>query len=298
LYEAHYDGEWWYLAEHHFVVGADGTRLAVHAAGPARAPLVLLVHGWAQSARCWHRQLDDPGLTGELRVAAVDLRGHGCSDRPARGYHDPAAWAGDLHAVLTAVTHRPAVLVGWSYGGLVIADYLASHGTGRTAGVLLVGAITGLGRGVAAGRIGPVMRAALPDALSDDPQVAVPALGEFVRSMTAAPVDGAQQQAMLAAALDTPPRVRAALFDRRVDGAHLVGAITRGPRPVLVQHGSADGVVDPSTARHHLATVPGAEADWWAGTGHLPFVEDPPRFGRTLLSFARQCSADRERMTR
>jgi non-heme chloroperoxidase len=284
--------------EAHVVASTDGTGLVVHAAGPPSAPLVLLVHGWAQSARCWRRQVDDPSLTGEFRLAAVDLRGHGRSERPARGYGDPAAWAGDLHAVLTALTDRPAVLVGWSYGGLVIADYLARHGTDRAAGVLLVGAITGIGRGVAAGRVGPAMRAALPDALAEDPAVAVPALGAFVRSMSALPLAGADEQAMLAAALDTPPRVRAALFDRHADGAGFAGAIDRDPRPVLVLHGTEDAVVDPSTAEHHLATVPGAWAEWWTGTGHLPFAEDPQRFGRTLLAFARQCTSDRERMAR
>lgn len=287
--------EWWYLKAHHFVAAADRTRLAVYATGPPRAPLVLLVHGWAQSARCWHRQLDDPSLTGELRVAAVDLRGHGCSDRASGGYDDPATWAGDLHAVLTALTTGPAVLVGWSYGGLVIADYLAHRGTGGTAGVLLTGAITGIGRGVAAGGIGPVMRAALPAALADDPATAVPALATFAASITARRLDGAEEQAMLAAALVTPPRVRAALFDRHTDGAPLVAALHRQPRPVLVQHGTEDPVVDPATARHHLATLPGAEADWWVGTGHLPFVEDPARFNRTLLRFATRCISTADR---
>jgi len=286
------------LKAHHFETSTDRTRFAVYTAGPVEAPLVLLVHGWAQSAACWRRQLDDPSLAGELRLAAVDLRGHGCSGAPPHGYGEPARWAGDLHAVLTAITTRPAVLVGWSYGGLVIADYLATHGAAHTAGVLLTGAITGIGRGVAAGRVGAVMRAALPAALAEDPRTAVPALAAFVASMTARPMHGADEQAMLAAALATPPHVRAALFDRHADGAQLVAALSRQPRPVLVQHGAEDRVVDRDTATHHLASIPGAEADWWAGTGHLPFVEDPARFNRTLLHFARHCAKNGERMAR
>lgn len=268
----------------------------MHAAGPDGAPPVLLIHGWAQSARCWQHQLTDPHLTAELRLLAIDLRGHGGSDAPRHGYDDPQRWAGDVHAVLTALADRPAVLVGWSYGGLVIGDYLARHGTAAVAGVLLTGAITGLGRDVPAGRIGPAMRAALPAVLAEDPRVAVPALAALTASMPAQPLPGEEEQRLLAAALSTPPRVRAALFERHVDGARFAGAIGAAPRPLIVQHGTGDQVVDQATARHHLATFPGAEADWWPGVGHLPFAEDPPRFNRTLRTFARHCMGERERM--
>jgi pimeloyl-ACP methyl ester carboxylesterase len=57
-------------------------------------------------------------------------------------------------------------------------------------------------------------------------------------------------------------------------------------------------VVDPATAEHHLATLPGARADWWQGSGHVPFAEDPVRFNRALRSFATDCMVDRERMAR
>jgi non-heme chloroperoxidase len=278
------------------VTSTDRTRLAVYTAGPVDAPLLLLVHGWAQSAACWRHQFDDGRLTSAFRVAALDLRGHGASDKPAAGYDDPEPWADDLAAVLDAALDAnaqpggKAVLVGWSYGGLVIGDYLSVHGTHRTAGVLLTGAITGLGRGVRAGRIGPVMRAALPDALDEDPAVAAPALRAFVDGMSPR-LPAAERQELLQAALDTPPHVRRALFDRTVDRPWTAQL------PVLVQHGTADPVVDASTAEHHLDVIKNAEADWWPGAGHALFAEDPARFDRTLDSFARRCTADRERMT-
>lgn len=264
------------------VASADNARLAVYTAGRVDGPLVLFVHGWAQSAACWRHQLTDPRLADELFLVAMDLRGHGCSDVPDHGYDDPRTWADDVHAVLDAVG-RPAVLVGWSYGALVIADYLGRYGTAGTAGVLLTGAITGIGRGMAAGRVGPVMRAALPAALSVDPAVATPALTAFVRGFATSPLPDAD--ALLDACIATPPMVRAALFDRTADGAGLVAAVRAAPVPVLVQHGTADAVVDPTTAQHHLATIPGATADWWDGAGHALFVEDPRRFGARLLAF-------------
>lgn len=258
-------------------------------AAPDRALTVLFVHGWAQSAWCWRRQLDHPGLRSRYRLAAFDLRGHGDSDRPAGGYHDPAAMAGDLRAVLDTLGGGPVLLVGWSYGGLVIADYLDRHGTTGVAGIVLVGAITGIGRGQPAGRVGPAMLAALPAALHPDPAVAGPALTAFVGELTAAPLPAAETARLLDVAFGTPAAARAGLFDRIADGAGLVRALTERPVPVLVLHGRADRVVDPAAAEHHLATIPGAVAEWWDDTGHLPFAEDAERFAATLTGFAEQC---------
>lgn len=279
------------------VTSTDGTRLAVYSAGRVDAPLVLLVHGWAQSAACWRHQFEDPTLTGELRLVAFDLRGHGHSDAPEDGYQDPLTWADDVRAVIEDVG-RPVVLVGWSYGALVVADHIGCHGTGLVGGVLLTGGLTGIGRGMAAGRVGPVMRSALPDGLSDDPAVADPALGAFVAGLSPRPLPDAD--ALLAAARGTPPRVRRALFDRTADGARLVDAVTTAPVPVLVQHGTADAVVLPATAEHHLTTIPGATADWWTSGGHALFMEDAPRFASGLLAFTTSClsgAVERERTT-
>jgi len=252
-------------------------------------PIVLFVHGWAQSAECFRRQLGDGALAGRYRLAALDLRGHGASDVPPAGYTDPAVWAADLTAVLRALPDRPVVLVGWSYGGLVIADHLAECGPGRIAGVVLVSAITGIGRGQPAGRVGPVMRSALPASLAEDPAVALPALSEFVAGMTPAALPGAEAQRLLGTSLATPPRVRAALFDRVTDGSAFAGVAAAARLPVLVLHGTEDRVVDPATAEHHLATIPGACADWWTGHGHLPFLEDEHRFAAALDAFVTRC---------
>jgi non-heme chloroperoxidase len=279
------------------VTSVDGTRLAVYMAGRADAPLVLLVHGWAQSAACWHHQFDDPALTGELRLAAVDLRGHGSSDAPTDSYDKSLTWADDLRVVLDALGGGPAVLVGWSYGALVVADHIGHNGTAGVAGLLISGGLTGIGRGVAAGRIGPVMRAALPDALSPDRGVSMPALATFVDGWSARPLPDAK--ALLDVALVTPAHVRAALFDRTEDGTRFVDAVRAAPVPVLVQHGTDDAVVSPSTAQHHLASVHGATADLWAGGGHALFLEDAPRFADTLLAFAERANraADRPERT-
>lgn len=251
-------------------VSAAGTPIAYLERGRPGAPPLVLLHGWAQSADCWGSAVLD-GLAVTHHVLAPDLRGHGRSGAPAGGYDDPAAWAADLDAVLSAAgVEAPPVLVGWSYGGLVACDWVRSGGA--AAGLVLAGAVTGLGRGRAGGRVGPVMRAALPDGLSTDPALAVPALASFAGALTA---NGPRAQALLGASLATPPRVRAALFARTCDSDDVLAGFIA---PSLVLHGTADTVVDLSAGQHAAGLLPRGRTSWWEGAGHALFLQDPARF--------------------
>ncbi len=104
----------------------------------------LLVHGLASNARLWD------GVAGRLaeagrRSAAVDLRGHGLSDKPEAGY-DFETIAGDLRALIGALGpgfERP-VLAGQSWGAGVVLDVAVRY-PDLTRGLVLVdGGLTDL----------------------------------------------------------------------------------------------------------------------------------------------------------
>lgn len=269
------------------VRGGSGVRLALRSAGPLDAPPIVLVHGWAQSSTVFTAQLASP-LAERFRLIAVDLRGHGDSDAPETGYDDPAQWAADIRAVLD-YAGQPSVLLGWSYGGLVITDYLRTFGVTDVAGLVYVGAITELGRGNRGGRVGPTMRGALPDVLSEDGEVAGAAMRAFVTGMSASKLasrPNALGTALLNEALRVPARVRAALFDRTVRSGDVLAAVTV---PTLVVHGDADAVVDIDAGRFTAETVPGARLRVFEGVGHLPFLERQARFDELLGEFADEC---------
>lgn len=271
------------------VVGASGVRIGVRVGGQRRAPAIVFVHGWAQSARVWDTQFADPELS-RFHLLAPDLRGHGSSEVPEGGYDDPAAWADDLAAVLD-LAGGDAVVVGWSYGGLVIADYLRTHGTRGLAGLVFVGAITEIGKGRPGGRVGPAMAGALPAALSDDVDVALPALTALGEGMAAQPVPGEVEQALLGTSLAVPPRVRRALFRRDIGSADVLSAVDV---PALVLHGTDDAVVDVTAGEYTAGKIEGASTRWWSGVGHLPFVESAREFDTTLRGFAEQAFDDAE----
>jgi pimeloyl-ACP methyl ester carboxylesterase len=60
---------------------------------------------------------------------------------------NPSVWAADIPAVVTDLALERPILCGWSYG-VVVADYLRSHGEGAVGGIVLVGAISRLGEPV------------------------------------------------------------------------------------------------------------------------------------------------------
>ncbi|WP_104481933.1 alpha/beta hydrolase [Actinokineospora auranticolor] len=273
------------MAEHvgaALITGAGGTRLAVRTAGDPSRPPIVFVHGWAQSAARWAHQFADAELGRDHHLIAFDLRGHGGSEAPSEGYDDPAVWAGDLAAVLE-FAGAPAVVVGWSYGGLVITDYVRERACAGLAGIVLVGAITEIGPGRPGGAIGPAMRGALPDVLAEDPAVAASAVVSLTVGMTAEPVPGAEAQRWVGDMLRVSPRVRRALFSRDVDSAGVLAGITA---PTAVLHGDLDRVVDRSAGEYASGKIPGASARWFPGVGHAPFAERVDEFNGVLRALA------------
>ena len=97
----------------HDYVDAAGLRTHVALAGPEDAPAILLVHGWPQNWWTWRHVI--PALAERHRVIAPDLRGHGWSAAPARGY-EKEQLASDLLALLDALEIERATWVGHDWG--------------------------------------------------------------------------------------------------------------------------------------------------------------------------------------
>jgi pimeloyl-ACP methyl ester carboxylesterase len=212
----------------------------------------------------------------------MDLRGHGESARPADAYGDSDLWAEDVAAVIRSLNLERPILSGWSYGGVVIGDYLSRYGEGRVGGIHLVGAICRLGEPVLP-FLGPRFLAVIPGLFSTDAEESASALRTFGRLLTRDPLPPDESYRVLGIAASTPPRVRQDLLDRTVNHDGLLAALAT---PVLITHGLEDEIVLPAMAEHNAGVIPGARTSYHPGVGHAPFWEDPDRFNADLRAFA------------
>jgi pimeloyl-ACP methyl ester carboxylesterase len=266
------------------VEGADGVPIHVLDAGARDAPALVLLHGFAQSAWSWVHQLVAPG---GLRIVAPDLRGHGDSGRPESGYDDGLIWAADVAAVIDGLGLTRPMLGGWSYGGLVVMDYLARYGEAGLSGVVTVGAALMAGVPGAEKLFGGDFVALVPDLMSDDARTAVDARIALTGLLTAAPLSPTDALFHLGVGVRTPPSTCRSLLGRPVDHTATAAAVSL---PWLAIQGLEDRVVAPAALDHLAEVQPAAEVQRWEGIGHAPFLEDPERFNRILADFVnRQC---------
>jgi non-heme chloroperoxidase len=121
------------------VVTKDGVQIFYKDWGPKPAQPIVFHHGWPLSADDWDTQMLFFAGKG-YRVVAHDRRGHGRSSQVNDG-HDMDHYAADAAAVVEHLGLRNAIHIGHSTGGGEATRYVARHGKGRVAKLVLIGAV-------------------------------------------------------------------------------------------------------------------------------------------------------------
>jgi non-heme chloroperoxidase len=273
----------------HEVRGGGGLRLHVREWGRADGPPILFIHGLSQNHLCWAKQYQGT-LTDEFRLVAYDLRGHGMSQAPLEPEHytDAKLWADDVAAIIEQLRLDRPVLVGWSYGGFVISDYVRAHGQDRIAAIDLVAGGVKLGPAAFGTLIGPGFLDHFADATADDLPTNIRGMRGLVKAFPATQLAPEDVETLLCSSMAVPARIRANLAAREIDDDDVLRALRV---PLLVTQGRADTVVLPAMAEHVLATCPVAEPSWYDGVGHTPFLEQPERFNRELAALTRRVAS-------
>ena len=263
------------------VATPDGPRVVVHEWGNPRGPEILLIHGVAQSHLCFERQFTSE-LAREHRIVAYDVRGHGGSDKPlgAEHYTDGKRWADEVGAVIDAKALRRPVLVGWSLGGRIAAQYLLHHGDERLSGVNFVAS-----RVIPDKRYSGPASLALPQADARDLAGHVAMATVFLRACYHRQPEEKDFARQLAYNMLAPIEVRSAIRAWPADLANTNAALEAVRVPVLITHGRQDAIVLPEVAELAARLIPRSRLSWYDDCGHSPFWEDTPRFNRELAGF-------------
>jgi pimeloyl-ACP methyl ester carboxylesterase len=275
--------------EIHTVTGGGGLRLHVREWGDPAGPPIVFVHGWSQNHMCWAKQYDS-ALASRFRLVAFDLRGHGMSEAPLapEPYTDGTLWAADLAAVIERLRLERPVLVGWSYGALVICDHLRVHGQRHVAGINFVGGVVKLDQTAFGTLIGSGFLEHFADLTADDLPTNIRAVRAFLRGCVARPLTADELETAVAWNIAVPAQIRANLAAREIDDDDVLSTLEV---PLLLTQGRADTIVLPAMTEHVLATCPTAQASWYDGVGHAPHLEQPARFNEELGALATRVGA-------
>lgn len=114
-------------------VSIEGARISYRTWGEPGRPAVVLVHGGAAHAGWWDHI--GPHLSAEHRIIALDLSGHGDSDR--RTNYSLEVWAAEVRAVALAEGSDRPVVFGHSMGGFVALTAAKLYGA-ELGGVLAI----------------------------------------------------------------------------------------------------------------------------------------------------------------
>jgi pimeloyl-ACP methyl ester carboxylesterase len=274
------------------IEGEGGVPLNVASTGDPAKPAILLVHGIGQSHVSFEAQLRAP-LSDEFHVVSFDLRGHGNSGKPwePEAYKESARWAGDVRRVMEALGLKRPVLLGWSYGTMVVSDYLRRYGTDNLAGIVLVGAYGGLTPPPGAAPPGVAEQMARNRALqwSADPAENAAAAATTAAMLTARDMGEASRTRAAQIAMMLPAYARRHMFDRSLANMDLIARIDV---PVLLNVATKDLSTPEAPARELAAKLAAqgvrAEISVYVDVGHSPFVEAPERFNQEFAAFVRK----------
>ncbi|MFF5792363.1 alpha/beta fold hydrolase [Paeniglutamicibacter sp. NPDC012692] len=249
----------------------DGTRLAYSAVGQEAGNPVLLLHAWGESRRSFGRLM--PLLPPTMRAMSIDLRGHGDSGKPPRGY-SLDGMAADVVGFMDAIGLESAILLGSSSGGYV-AQQAAVTAPDRVAGLVLVGSPRSL-----------LVRPGFADEVE---ALVDPVDPEWVRrSLPWFPCFTPVPQEYIDDRVRDGANIPAHVWIRTLNG--LCGA--KPPTdagivacPTLILWGGKDSVLSRAQQDGLVAGIPGSRLVVYGDTGHLVLWEQPGRIAEDVAAF-------------
>lgn len=271
-------------AKHRFIA-IDGVK--VHYIDEGEGPAVLLLHGLGTSLVTWHRNIA-PLAEGGHRVLALDLPGHGDSDKPRSLSYDPVSAARLLRRFLQLQGVEQVAVVGNSAGGL-IGGLLGLTYPEQVSRMVLVAA-GGLGR-----RLCWFLRIASLPGLGDllyHPRFQnafnlskhiffqePPFLGEVLPEMhRVRNLPGSRYAAIRAV------RSSVNIFGLRKQ-RHILQRLTELSIPLLTVWGAEDRIIPAAHALEVRRAIPNSIVRIIPQCGHWPHMEKAEEFNDLLLRF-------------
>lgn len=245
----------------------DGARVHYKSYGKGRDALVL-IHGWTCNLDNWRDQI--PDLSKRNRVIALDLPGHGQSDKPQISY-TMDLFANAIDAVMRDAKVEHAVLVGHSMGTPVARQFYRKYPQKTLAIVIVDGGLRLFGT--------KEMRDGFL-AMFRSPGYKEAGAQMFSQMMGTLPA--AEQERVKVSFANTPQYVIVGAMESMNNEALYTPDKINVPVFAILAKSPFWGA-DTEQFLHGLA--PDLELQWWEGVGHFVMMEKPKQFNDAVIAF-------------
>ncbi len=265
----------------HFLAGAP--RLHYLEWNPAGARTLLLLHGNSANA-WWWRPMAEALRGSNLRLLALDLRGHGDSEWVWPPDYSPAAYADDLARLIRGANAEGAIAIGHSMGGIaVLAFALRYHQLTRAVVVIDVAITSGPRRNRYLRRLRTIPTISYPDLatakarfrlMPNEGIIAPEILGEIAERSVQRTIDGRYTMK----------------FDRESffgsDGLDVAAAIAAVRIPLLLVRAERSRIMTAEAAANARRSDPPVEVVTILNAHHHLPLEAPELLARAIQQFA------------
>ena len=246
----------------------DGARVYYKSYGKGNEALVL-IHGWSCNIDYWRDQI--PDFEKRSRVIAIDLPGHGQSDKPEIAY-TMDLFARAVDAVLRDAGVERAVLVGHSMGTPIARQFYRKYPNKTLAIVIVDGSLRPFGDKATMERFIAAFRG--PDYKEAGKQM--------FAQMGGPQLSTELKERIQTSFLNTPQHVLVSAMEGMADDS--IWGQDKINVPVLaVMAKSPFWPTD--TEQFYRGIAPKLEFVMWDGVGHFLMMERPKQFNDTVIAF-------------
>jgi pimeloyl-ACP methyl ester carboxylesterase len=246
----------------------DGNRIHYINFGKGDEALVL-IHGWTQNVDSWRDQNAD--FAKRSRVIAIDLPGHGKSDKPQVAY-SMDYFARAVEAVMSHAKVKRAVLVGHSMGTPVARQFYRKY-PNKTLGIVVVdGSLRPFGDKAVMDRMVTGFRA--PNYKDQ--------INQMFNMMFGTALSGEAKARINASTDNTPQYVLASAFEGMADPA--IWGEDKITVPLLAIM-AKNPFFGPDLEQRFRGIAPNMEFQMWDGVGHFLMMEKPGEFNAAVLAW-------------
>jgi pimeloyl-ACP methyl ester carboxylesterase len=266
----------------------DGARVHYVNYGKGEEALIL-IHGWTQSVDAWRDQVED--FARRNRVIAIDLPGHGLSDKPegakgqeqgpkgegqgAKGkseaFYSMDHFARAIEAVMREAKVKRAVLVGHSMGTPVARQFYRKYPEKTLAIVIVDGSLRPFPKAMVdqmlAGLRAPNYRDAVTQLMNT---ISGPNLSAEVKGRISSAANNTPQYVVVSAF--------AGMAEDSIWGEDKINV------PVLAIMAKSP-LLPPNVEESYRALAPKLDLQMWDGVGHFIMMEKPKEFNAAVIAW-------------